>query len=281
MKFILGKKMKMTQIWQGDKVIPCTLVQAGPCFVTQIKNDKSDSYKSVQISYGERKSKNISKSVKGHVKKALGREDVRYLREFRLKEDNSNIEIGKMIDVSTFAGGDIVDVTGTSKGKGFQGVVRRHGFSGSKKTHGNKDQLRASGSVGPKGPAHVFKGTKMGGRMGGDRITTKNMEIVDIDLENNVIFVKGAVPGATNSLVIIKGEGELLVKDSVKTEKVKEKKEELVENKTEEVENKTEEKTEEKIAEKVEEKKEEKVEEKVEEKAEEKVEEKKEDSSEK
>lgn len=221
MKFILGKKIKMTQIWQGDKVVPCTLVQAGPCFITQVKNDKSDSYKAVQISYGERKAKNISKPVKGHLKKALGREDVRYLREFRLKEDNSNIELGKMIDVSTFVSGDIVDVTGTSKGKGFQGVVRRHGFSGSKKTHGNKDQLRASGSVSAKGPAHVFKGTRMGGRMGGDRVTTKNMEVIDIDLENNILYVKGAVPGAVNSLVIIKGEGDLVVKENVNKEESK------------------------------------------------------------
>lgn len=213
MKFILGKKVKMTQIWQGDKVIPCTLVQAGPCFITQIKSEENDSYKAVQVSYGERKTKNISKPLRGHLKKALGREDVKYLREFRLKEDNPNLEIGKMIDVSGFASGDIVDVTGRSKGKGFQGVVKRYGFAGSQKTHGNKDQLRAPGSIGAKGPAHVFKGTRMAGRMGDEKVTTKNMEIVDVDLENNLLYIKGAVPGSTNSLVIIKAEGELLIKD--------------------------------------------------------------------
>lgn len=205
--------MNMTQVWSGDNVVSCTLVQAGPCLVTQIKDDKSDSYKAVQISYGYKKPKNLSKSVKGHLKKAINREDARYLREFRLKEDNPNLELGKVIDVSTFAKGDIIDVVSTSKGKGFQGVVRRHGFSGTKKTHGNKDQLRASGSVGAKGPAHVFKGTRMGGRMGGDRVTTKNLEIVDVDIENNILFIKGAVPGATNGLVMIKGQGELIVKD--------------------------------------------------------------------
>ena len=254
MKFILGKKVKMTQIWQGDKIVPCTIVQAGPCFVTQVKNDKSDSYKAVQISYGERKAKNISKSVKGHLKKSLGKDNVQYLREFRLKEDNTNLEVGKMIDSSTFAGGDVVDVVATSKGKGFQGVVRRHGFSGSKKTHGNKDQLRASGSVGPKGPAHVFKGTRMGGRMGGDRVTVKNMEIAQVDLENNLLFIKGAIPGTVNSLVMVKGEGELVVKNAT-TENKKENVVENVENNVAEEKNEVE--TVENVVEKEDEKKEE------------------------
>lgn len=256
--------MQMTQIWQGDKVVPCTLVQAGPCFVTQIKNEEKDSYKAVQISYGQRKAKNISKPVKGHLKKALGRDDVRYLKEFRLKNDNSNLEIGKMIDASTFSSGDVVDVIATSKGKGFQGVVRRHGFSGSKKTHGNKDQLRASGSVGPKGPAHVFKGTRMGGRMGGDRVTIKNMEVVDVDQEKNILFIKGAIPGAVNSLVMVKGEGELVIKDS-NPNSLEEKKEALTEENEAVLETKTEETpvSEEKLEEK-EEKKDEASEEKEE-----------------
>ncbi len=214
--------MNMTQIWSDDKVIPCTAVQAGPCFVTQVKDDKSDSYKAIQVSYGERKAKNISKSVKGHLKKAISRDNVAFLREFRVN-DVSNIETGKFIDASSFSIGDIVSVVSTSKGKGFQGVVRRHGFSGTKKTHGNKDQLRASGSIGAKGPAHVFKGTKMGGRMGGDRVTVKNLEVVDIDLENNILFIKGAIAGAVNSLVMVKGDGEIILKDlnsEIKEEKV-------------------------------------------------------------
>jgi large subunit ribosomal protein L3 len=231
MKFILGKKMNMTQLWSDDKVIPCTAVQVGPCFVTQVKDDKTDSYKAIQVSYGERKAKNISKSVKGHLNKAISRDNVAFLREFRV-DDTNNVELGKFIDASSFTVGDIVDVVGTSKGKGFQGVVKRHGFSGSKKTHGNKDQLRASGSIGATGPAHVFKGTKMGGRMGGDRVTTKNLEIVDIDLENNILFIKGAIPGSINSLIMVKGNGELILKDlnkEVKEEKVDVKEEAPVE----------------------------------------------------
>lgn len=226
MKFILGKKKNMTQIWKNDIVVACTAVQVGPCFVTQVKNIENDSYLAVQISYGQRKPKNISKPVKGHLKKALNRDDVRYLREFRIKENNSNVELGKMIDSSTFSVGDIVDVSSVSKGKGFQGVVKRHGFSGSKKTHGNKDQLRASGSIGAKGPAHVFKGMRMGGRMGGDKVTIKNLEVVDIDLENNILYIKGAVPGAVNALVMISGQGDLIVKDGKKNI------EENIENKT-------------------------------------------------
>jgi len=151
---------------------------------------------------------------------------------------NPEIKSGDIVDVSTFSKGDIVDVVGTSKGKGFQGVVKRHGFSGQKKTHGNKDQLRASGSVGAIGPARVFKGKRMGGRMGGDRVTIKNLEIVDIDLENNFLFIKGAVPGCSNSLLMIKGLGDLLTKkeDIKAEEKVEEKVVELEDKKEEKLE---------------------------------------------
>lgn len=272
MKFILGKKINMTQVWDGDKVVAVTKVQAGPCVITQVKNDNTDSYKALQVSYGVRKVKNISKPVKGHLKKS-GIESASCLKEFRVSEIKDTFQVGSIIDVSTFVKGDIIDVVGVSKGKGFQGVVKRHGFSGTKKTHGNKDQLRASGSIGAKGPAHVFKGTRMGGRMGGDQVTIKNLEVVAVDLENNILLIKGAVPGGENGLLMIKGQGELIIKDKSKVEEVVEEKvEEVVE---EAVEEKTEEVVEEKVAEATEEKTEEVVEEKVETPTEENNEEKK------
>lgn len=262
MKFILGKKINMTQVWDEDKVIAVTKVQAGPCVITQVKDRNSDSYQAMQIAFGERKSKNISKPVRGHLKKAgIEKENARHLREFRVEEIKDSFKLGNFIDVSTFSKGDIVDVVGVSKGKGFQGVVKRHGFSGSKKTHGNKDQLRASGSIGALGPSHVFKGMRMGGRMGGDQVTIKNLEVVDIDLENNILFIKGTVPGGENGLLMIKGQGELIVKEnsSIKTEeKAEEKAEEKIEEK---VEDKVEDKVEEIVEEKVEENKTEEVEE--------------------
>lgn len=214
MKFILGKKINMTQVWDNDKVVAVTKVQAGPCVITQVKDVNPDSYKAVQLAFGEKKVKNVSKPLRGHFKKAgIEKENCKYLKEFRVEEINPEMKNGGIVDVSSFKKGDIIDVVGVSKGKGFQGVVKRHGFSGHKKTHGNKDQLRASGSVGAKGPAHVFKGTRMGGRMGGDRVTIKNLEIVDVDLENNFLFIKGAVPGCESGLLMIKGQGDLIIKE--------------------------------------------------------------------
>ena len=227
MKFILGKKIEMTQIWRGEEVVAVTKVQAGPCPVVQIKTKEKDGYEAVQIGFGEKKEKNIKKPQKNHFKK-LG--NFRHVREFRCDEPEKIVKVGDGLDVSTFAVGDIIKVTGTSKGKGFQGVVKRHGFSGSKKTHGNKDQLRMPGSIGSTGPAHVFKGTRMAGRMGGERVTVANLEVVEVDLENNVLFIKGAVPGVRNSLVLIQGQGELKpveLKAQVDENKVEEVKEEI------------------------------------------------------
>ena len=220
MKFILGKKVNMTQIWDNDKVIAVTKVQAGPCYITQIRNTEKDSYQAIQVAFGEKKVKNISKPVRGHLKKAgIEKENARHIKEFRVSELKPEINVGGIIDVSTFKKGDIIDVTGISKGKGFQGSVKRHHFSGHKSTHGNKDQERTSGSVGAKGPARIFKGTRMPGRMGGDQVTVKNLEVVEIDLENNVLLIKGAVPGCERGLLIIKGGGDLVVKDkSIKIE---------------------------------------------------------------
>jgi large subunit ribosomal protein L3 len=223
MKFILGTKSNMTQIWQGDKVTAVTCIQTGPCFVTQIKNSKKDGYESVQIGFGSKKVKNISKPQLGHLKKVNSsdpKSNLRFLKEFRSK-DEIKVQVGDVIDVSTFDKGDNIQVTSISKGKGFQGVVKRHHFSGGNKSHGNKDQLRMPGSVGAIGPAHVFKGTRMGGRMGGDRVTVKNLEIIEIDEQNNILMVKGAVPGAKNSLVMISGTGDLRVK-AVSQEKIAE-----------------------------------------------------------
>jgi len=221
MKFIIGKKKMMTQIWQEDRVFAVTPVVVGPCQIAQIKNQAKDGYEAVQVAYGTRKPKNIKKPQIGHLKTL----DIKpaHLREFRTKEA-ANYQVGDIISVETFSPGDKINVIGVSKGKGFQGVVKRHGFHGFRKTHGNKDQERMPGSIGAKGPAHVFKGTRMAGRMGGDRVTVSNLEVMDIDVANDLIFIKGAIPGAINGLILISGEGELKVnlKKTIAPEKVEE-----------------------------------------------------------
>lgn len=214
MKFIIGKKIEMTQLWKNDKVAAVTKIIAGPCVVSQVKNDKLDGYSAVQLGFGERQEKNIKKPQKGHLKNLS---NFRYLREFRV-DDTVDLKRGDSIDLESFESGDKIAVTSISKGKGFQGVVKRYGFKGTKKTHGNKDQLRMPGSIGATGPAHVFKGTRMGGRMGGNQVSIKNQEIIKIDQENNIIFVKGSVPGARNSLVLISAEGDLKVVKKAESE---------------------------------------------------------------
>ncbi len=216
MKFILGKKLNMSQIYGEDgNVIPVTLVQAGPCTVTQVKEEKKDGYKAVQVGFGKKKKQ--SKSLSGHLK-GLG--NFRYLKEFRI--NGEEIKTGDRIDVSTFTPGDKVFVSGTSKGKGFQGVVKRYGFSGGPASHGHKDQLRMPGSIGATGPARVFKGTRMGGRTGGGSVTVSNLKIVQVDPEKGILAIKGAVPGARGNLIIIKGEGELKIAEEKKEEPKKE-----------------------------------------------------------
>lgn len=220
MKFIIGKKVEMTQIWQGDKVIGVTKVQAGPCVVVQVKGEK-DGYKAIQLGFGTRKAKNIAKPQLGHFKK-VG-QNFSTLREFRLDKpthvEKADVNVGDVVKAGTFVAGDIVQIVGTSKGKGFQGVVKRHHFAGGRATHGNKDQLRMPGSAGNTGAGHVFKGTRMAGRMGGDRVSVKNVEIIEVDEVNNLIYLKGAVAGARNGLVLIEGKGELVV-EKVETPKV-------------------------------------------------------------
>lgn len=207
----------MTQLWEGDKVFAVTRVKAEPCVVVQVKTEEKDGYNAVQLGYGIRKQKNIKKPQLGHMKD-LG--NFEKLREFRDKVEN--LKKGDKVTVETFGAGDKIDVIGTSKGKGFQGVVRRHGFHGQDATHGNKDQERMPGSIGSQAPQHVFKGTRMGGRMGGDRVTTANLKIAKVDIENNEIYIKGAIPGCDNGLVLLVGEGELRFEEAGKAVVVEE-----------------------------------------------------------
>ena len=198
MKFILGKKIAMSQRFAANgEVVPVTLVEAGPCVITQVKQDETDGYRAVQVAFGA--AKKVLKPQAGHFKD-LG--NFRFMREFRVGADAS-YERGAKIDASTFSVGDVVQVVGTSKGHGFQGVVKRHGFHGSPASHGHKDQLRMPGSIGSKRQGPVQKGKRMAGRMGNDQVTVKNLEIIEVDAERNVLAIKGAVPGAPGSLVLI------------------------------------------------------------------------------
>jgi len=201
MKALLGTKIGMTQILGEDGVaIPVTLVQAGPCTVTQVKTADKDGYNAVQIGYGE--GKNLSKAVAGHVKTAKVTPKV--LREVRVHE-LEEIKVGDALDVNTFEVGENVNVTGTSKGKGFAGTVKRHNFNTSKKTHGGNGDVRKPGSIGSMYPQKVFKGKRMAGRMGHDQVTVKNLTVAYIDVENNLIGLKGAVPGPRKGIVMIGG----------------------------------------------------------------------------
>ena len=195
MKFILGKKIGMTQIWKENKVIPVTLIEAGPCFVTQIKTKEKDGYQAIQLGFEK-----IEKEKK--IKKSQKNKPYRYLKEFRL-DNVEEFKVGDVIDVSRFEPGEKVKVSGISKGKGFQGVVKRWGFSGRNATHGVKHEERKPGSIGSAFPQRVIKGKKMPGRMGNERVTIKNLEIVDIDKEKNLIAVKGGVPGRRGALLEI------------------------------------------------------------------------------
>jgi len=198
MKFIIGTKIEMGQVWnESGERVPVTWIKAEPCKVTQVKTMEKDGYQAVQIGCG--KKKHLTKPLKGHLKD-IG--DFRYLCEFRV-EDAKDFERGKEIKMTDFTVGDRVSIAGVSKGRGFQGVVKRHGFHGSPASHGHKDQLRMPGSIGATDAAHVFKGKKMPGQMGNERVTIKNLEVVELDEENNRLAIKGAVPGARNSLVEI------------------------------------------------------------------------------
>jgi large subunit ribosomal protein L3 len=202
MKALLGTKIGMTQILAEDgTAIPVTLIQAGPVTVTQVKTVEIDGYNAVQVAYGE--GKNLSKAVAGHVKSS--KISPKYIREFPVDELPADLKVGDAIDVSAFALGDHVAATGTSKGKGFAGTVKRHNFNTSKSTHGGNGNVRRVGSIGSMYPQKVFKGKKMPGRMGHEQVTVKNLEVAYVDAANNLLGLKGAVPGPRKGLVIVKG----------------------------------------------------------------------------
>jgi len=214
MKFILAEKKEMTQKFsENGNVVAVTRVIAGPCVVTQLKSDKLDGYTAVQLGFGAKKK--IGKALKGHLKD-LG--NFAFLKEFRIQPDQNNLAVGNVISAKIFAPGDIIKVAGTSKGRGFQGVVKRHGFSGSPATHGHKDQLRMPGSIGAGGPQHVFKGTRMAGHMGDASVTVKNLEVIEVNQKTNEIFIKGGLPGATNGLLLISGVGDFIIEAEAKEE---------------------------------------------------------------
>ena len=199
----LGKKIGMTQIFREDgRVVPVTVIQAGPCVVTQVKTKETDGYEAVQLGFGDVKRRNKPES--GHLKNSRLSQ---YLREVAT-DDTSEFEIGQAIGVDIFEAGEKVDVIGTSKGRGFAGVMKRWNFGGGPRTHGQSDRARAPGSIGGgTTPGKVYKGLKMGGHMGNRRITVKGLEIIEIDTERNLLLVKGGIPGATNSLVQIRRAG--------------------------------------------------------------------------
>lgn len=199
---IIGKKIGMTSVYSAEgKNLPCTLIEASPCVVTQIKTEEKDGYSAVQLGYGERKDKHTTNALKGHFKKA-GVSPKRKLIEFSGFEDKN---LGDSITVEIFTEGEFVDVVGTSKGKGFQGVVKRHGFHGvGDATHGQHNRMRAPGSIGAASyPARVFKGMKMGGRTGNDRVKQGNLQVLKVLADKNILVVKGSIPGAKGSYVIV------------------------------------------------------------------------------
>ena len=201
---LIGKKIGMTSVFSAEgKNVPCTVIEAGPCVVTQVKTVETDGYQAVQLGFQELKEMNTSNPMKGHFKKA-GTTPKRHLAEF--KDFEKELNLGDTVTVDIFADTKFVDVVGTSKGKGFQGVMKRHGFGGvGQSTHGQDDRARKPGSIGACSyPAKVFKGMRMGGQMGGDRVTTQNLRVLKVIPEHNLILLKGSVAGCKGSIVLIK-----------------------------------------------------------------------------
>jgi len=199
----LGKKIGMSQVFrENGESVPVTVIQAGPCAVTQIKSRETDGYESIQLGFGSIKS--LNKPKRGHLKNL---DPIRHLRE--VKADNlSDFSIGQQINVDIFEVGEKVDIIGQSKGKGFAGTMKRHGFGGGPRTHGQSDRGRAPGSIGGgTTPGKVYKGLKMAGHMGNEQVTVKNLEIIQIDTDRNLLVVKGGVPGAPNGLLMIRRKG--------------------------------------------------------------------------
>jgi large subunit ribosomal protein L3 len=201
-KALIGKKIGMTQVFEGGKVIPVTVIQAGPCVVVQKKTTDNDGYDAVQLGFGDITPKGVNKPKAGHFKK----NDVpfkRTLREFRF-DSTAGMAVGDVMKADVFETGDVIDITGISKGKGFQGAIKRHGVSRIKETHGSGPTHRHAGSMGAcSSPSRIFKGKKMPGHMGTDKITVQNLKVVKVDSENNLIAIKGAIPGPKNGIVCI------------------------------------------------------------------------------
>jgi len=201
-KAVLGRKLGMTQVFDEiGRAIPVTVVEAGPCIVVQKKTVETDGYNAIQVGFGAVKEQDLNKPQRGHFVKA-GVGPVRYLKEFRV-EDPEAYQLGQEIKADVFAAGDLVDVIGTSKGKGFAGGVKRHNFGRGPMSHGSKYHRRP-GSGGAKGPARIFKGRKMPGRLGGETVTIQKLTVVKVDSEKNLLLIKGAIPGPRKSLVTIK-----------------------------------------------------------------------------
>jgi large subunit ribosomal protein L3 len=195
---LIGKKLGMTHLYKDGEEVVVTAIEAGPCFVTQVKTEKKDGYNAAQL--GFRETKKLTSPLKGHLKD-VG--NFRYLREFKIG-DLKELKRGQKVDVDIFKSGDRVNISGISKGKGFAGGVKRYHFRGGPKTHGQSDRLRAPGSVGSTtSPGRVFKGLRMAGHMGHENVTTRGIEVVDVNLEHHVMLVKGAVPGSKNGLLLI------------------------------------------------------------------------------
>jgi large subunit ribosomal protein L3 len=200
---LIGKKVGMTQIFdESGKAFPVTVIEAGPCPIIQIKTKSQDGYRSVQLGFGARKENKVNRPEHGHIQKA-NVDPPRFLREFRV-DSTEDLSLGSIIDSNIFSDGEYVDVTGTSKGLGFMGVVKRFGFAGGKKSHGGEQDLRRPGSIGASSyPSRVFKGKRMPGRHGGKRVTVQSLQVMKADPDRNLLLVKGAVPGPPNGLLLI------------------------------------------------------------------------------
>jgi len=204
MSGILGKKIGMTCVFADTgESIPVTAIQAGPCIVTDIRTEEKNGYSAIQLGFEEIQERKTTKPYLGQFTKN-NLKPCRYLKEFRLSSADLTLKVGDEVLAGMFKVGEYVNVTGVSKGKGFQGVMKRHGFGGGQKTHGQSDRLRAPGSIGQSSyPSRVFKGMKMAGRTGNDQVTVRNLQVVKVDSENNIIMIKGAVPGGKNGMLLI------------------------------------------------------------------------------
>ena len=204
MSGLIGKKIGMTSLYdEKGNNLACTIIEAGPCVVTQIKNEEKDGYNSVQLGFLDKKERNINKAEAGHFKNA---DTAPKSNLFEFKNFENELSVGDVLNVDHFSEGEFVDISGTSKGKGFQGVVKRHGFAGvGQSTHGQHNRLRAPGSIGAASyPARVFKGMKMAGQMGNEKVTVQNLKVIKVVPEKNLLVIKGCVPGHKNSIVTIR-----------------------------------------------------------------------------